>query len=374
MNSDNQTADRKKICFIAQFPPPIHGLSKAVDTLYHSRLNSAENPDGRFEFEQVNLTENKKFLSNLRKIRKSRADLYYITISQTPGGNLRDLIIMRLLKRQHKKYLVHLHGGYYRRLVDQDLKLPQRNSNYKAMSHAAGAIVLGKSLKPIFEGMLPDSRIFTVPNCVDDQYLMSDTDFSRKVNGISGRPVRHVLYLSNFIRSKGYDRVLEMALLEKQRVNRGGERRFSFDFAGAFFDEEEHSYFSHYIEKNHLEDYVAYHGIVSGDEKRKLLSDCDVFVLLTRYPKEGQPISILEALGSGMLVITTDHAGIPDIVKNGVNGYCLKAGADTAANAYRLMMNADFRAFALAGRRTVLEHFTQSSYISGMEKVFESLA
>ena len=41
----------KKICFIAQFPPPMHGLSKAVETLYNSELNTAENLDGEFEFE-----------------------------------------------------------------------------------------------------------------------------------------------------------------------------------------------------------------------------------------------------------------------------------------------------------------------------------
>lgn len=35
---------KKKICFIAQFPPPMHGLSKAVETLYNSELNTAVNP------------------------------------------------------------------------------------------------------------------------------------------------------------------------------------------------------------------------------------------------------------------------------------------------------------------------------------------
>ena len=29
----------KKITFIAQFPPPIHGLSKAVQTLYKAKMN-----------------------------------------------------------------------------------------------------------------------------------------------------------------------------------------------------------------------------------------------------------------------------------------------------------------------------------------------
>ena len=62
----------KKICFIAQFPPPIHGLSKAVDTLYNSELKE------EFEFEKVDITNNKKFIKNLIKIFKSKADLFII--------------------------------------------------------------------------------------------------------------------------------------------------------------------------------------------------------------------------------------------------------------------------------------------------------
>ena len=71
----------KKICFIAQFPPPMHGLSKAVDTLYNSELRK------EFEFEKVDLTNNKRFLGNILKISRSKADLFYFTISQTKQGN-----------------------------------------------------------------------------------------------------------------------------------------------------------------------------------------------------------------------------------------------------------------------------------------------
>lgn len=169
----------KKICFIAQFPPPIHGLSKAVDTLYNSELSK------EFEFEKVNITDNKKFLQNLIAISKSKADLFYFTISQTEGGNLRDLVIFKLLELQHKKCLIHLHGGYYRQLVDRDMNNWQRKANYKAINKLCGAIVLGKSLVPMFEGMLPKEKIFIVPNCVDDQYLMSESELSGKYN--SGR-------------------------------------------------------------------------------------------------------------------------------------------------------------------------------------------
>ena len=317
---------KKKICFIAQFPPPMHGLSKAVETLYNSELNTAVDSNGEFEFEKVDITNNKNFVKNLLKISRSKADLFYFTISQTRGGNLRDLVIFKLLELQHKKCLIHLHGGYYRQLVDNDMAGWQREANYKAIKKLAGAIVLSKSLKKIFEGMIDDDKIFVVENCVDDQYLLTDQEIEEKLDALENKKILHVLWLSNFIRSKGYPFVLEMAKAEKERVDAGGEKRFHFDFAGKFFEESEKEYFESYVKDNKLEEYVTYHGIVGGDEKRKLLKECYIFALPTRYPNEGQPISILEAMGNGMFIITTDHAGIPDIVGT-ENGIVLKTNA-----------------------------------------------
>lgn len=117
-------------------------------------------------------------------------------------------------------------------------------------------------MKPIFQGMLLDEKIFVVPNCVDDEYLMSDEEFEKKVSTLDERRVKHVLYLSNFIRSKGYPEVLEMAKLEKKRADSGEEKKFHFNFAGKFFEESEKKFFFDYIKNNSLEDYVTYHGVV----------------------------------------------------------------------------------------------------------------
>lgn len=80
-------------------------------------------------------------------------------------------------------------------------------------------------------------------------------------------------WLSNFIRSAGYPFVLEMAKAEKERVDAGGEKRFHFDFAGKFFEGSEKDYFESYIKENKLEEYVTYHGIVGGEQKRELLKN-----------------------------------------------------------------------------------------------------
>ena len=350
-----------RICFIAQFPPPIHGLSKAVDTLFNSKLAS------EYDFEKVDITNNKKFLSNLIKISRSKADLFYFTISQTKGGNMRDLMILKLLDMQHKKCLVHLHGGYYRQLVDNDLGSSQRKSNYKAISKLAGAIVLGPSLKGIFSGMIDDNKIITVPNCVDDEYLMSDEEFEKKISSFNDRKIKHVLYLSNFIKTKGYPEVLKMARSEKARVDNGEERRFHFDFAGAFFEKAEEDYFNSFIKDNQLEDYVTYHGVVSGAKKEELLKNSDIFVLLTRYPNEGQPISILEAMGNGMLIVTTDHAGIPDIV-NERNIIC--HSDDDYEKIDLSKVSAEIERI---NRDSVKKLYREDNYIANMDRAFREV-
>lgn len=365
--------DRKTICFIAQFPPPIHGLSKAIDTLYNSELNAAINPNSKFIFEKVDITNNRIFLKNLAKIRKSKADLFYFTISQTKGGNLRDLVIFKLLELQHKRCLIHLHGGYYRQLVDNDMGSWQRKANYEAIQKLAGAIVLSKSLKKIFEGMIDDDKIFVVENCVDDQYLLTDHEIEEKLAALKDKHVLHVLWLSNFIRSKGYPFVLEMAKAEKDCVDAGKEKRFHFDFAGKFFDDGEKDYFESYIKDNKLEDYVTYHGIVDGESKRNLLKNCYIFALPTRYPNEGQPISILEAMGNGMFIITTSHAGIPDIVEDGVNGIVVQTDDAAVSILDKLRGNKNFYEAIETNRAMILASHIQKRYIRAMNAKFNSL-
>ena len=70
----------------------------------------------------------------------------------------------------------------------------QRKANYKAIKKLAGAIVLSKSLKKIFKGMIDDDKIFVVENCVDDQYLLTDQEIEEKLAALKDKKVLHVLW------------------------------------------------------------------------------------------------------------------------------------------------------------------------------------
>lgn len=360
---------KKKISFIAQFPPPIHGLSKAVETLFNSDLNK------KFSFEKIDITENKLFIKNIIAILKSSADLFYFTISQTKRGNLRDLIILIMLNLFKKKCLIHLHGGYYRKLVDNDMKAWQRKLNYYAIKNVAGVIVLGPSLKGIFQGMVDEEKIFVVSNCVDDEFLISDAEFKFKVAELKNKTVLQVLYLSNFIRSKGYREVLEMARLEKERVAVGGSKRLIFNFAGKFFDHSEREYFEKYIEEYELQDFVKYHGIVGGQQKKNLLKQCNIFILLTNYPNEGQPISILEAMANGMVIITTNHAGIPDIVQDDINGIVVSPNKICVNELFHRILTTfeedNGESIIFNNRKCILTYYNQTSYLNKINQIYE---
>ena len=357
----------KRICFVAQFPPPIHGLSKAVDTLYNSDLAK------EFIFERIDLTNNRSFLKNILLLFKSKADLFYFTISQSKMGNIRDLILLQLLFLKKKKCTIHLHGGYYRNLIDSDVGKIQKEVNFKLMRKVDGAIVLSDSLRTIFKDVVRDELISVIPNCVDNEFVITEEEFQMKIKESDSNKIKQVLYLGNFIESKGYRKILELARIEKEN-NGQGKRNFHFNFAGKFFDEVEENYFKSYISTHKIEDYVTYYGVVDGEEKRGLLRRNHIFILITRYKNEGQPISILEAMINGLAIVTTDHAGIPDIVKHGLNGIVLNPIEDSNIPGLymkiRELSDSSYKDYALTNREICVENYIESAYLEKFRRYF----
>src|SRR6185295_12579955 len=68
----------------------------------------------------------------------------------------------------------------------------------------------------------------------------------------------------------------------------------------------------------------------SGDAKRRALEEAHLFLLPTRYSNEGQPVSIIEAMAHGCVVVSTDYRAIPDLVDDGVTGVLVPYGAPGA--------------------------------------------
>lgn len=78
------------------------------------------------------------------------------------------------------------------------------------------------------------------------------------------------------------------------------------------------------ISKYGLSDIVSFEGWVSGDKKIELLNKVDAYILPSYH--EGLPISILEAMSYSLPIISTNVGGIPEILKNGENGFIMSPG------------------------------------------------
>ena len=51
----------------------------------------------------------------------------------------------------------------------------------------------------------------------------------------------------------------------------------------------------------------------------KYLQESDVYVITSKY--EGLPLSMLEAISSGLPIISSNVGGIKDVITEGLNGY-----------------------------------------------------
>lgn len=295
----------KKIGIIGQFPPPIHGLSKALDTLYKSELKT------KYELVKFDITDNKKFINILFNIIRSDLDIYYLTISQSKFGNIRDLIILKIIENKRKKSIIHLHGGGFRNVFEEEFSRFQKKINRRILGRVDRAIVLGDTLRHVFDTIIDQKKIFIVKNCVDNECVLNNIRFNNKLNIFIKKEKLNILYLSNFIEDKGYKEVLKLA----NYFNKKNNNKFRFIFAGKFFCEKDRQEFFNYIRDNKLGNLITYKGVVYGKEKISLIESSDYFILLTKYKNEGQPISIIEAAINGVRIVTTDHAGIKDILK-----------------------------------------------------------
>jgi len=119
---------------------------------------------------------------------------------------------------------------------------------------------------------------------------------------------------------------------------------------------------------------LEYVGIVHDRAKIDLLSWGNVFCLPTYYLMEGQPISILEAMGFGNVIITTKHAGISDICNDKNAAFVEKKDVQSIVNELKDLSNNINKVekicrFNLTEARKL---YSEKSFINGIIKIMKS--
>ena len=216
----------------------------------------------------------------------------------------RSSLFVWLSKKFGKKTLLHIHGGGFKEFYALN---PQKIS--RILNQCDTLIVLSESWKDFFSEVTSAPNIEIVNNIIP--YPTIKGELKRSDSGIT-----RFLFLGLITEQKGIFDLISVIATNKEAlrgkmvlyVGGNGKVKQLVDF----------------IEKNGISDIVQYKGWISGKDKTEILNLSDVYILPSYT--EGLPMSILEAMSYKMVIISTPVGGIPEVVKNGVNGYLVPPG------------------------------------------------
>ncbi|MBY6161532.1 glycosyltransferase [Mameliella alba] len=124
-----------------------------------------------------------------------------------------------------------------------------------------------------------------------------------------------------------------------------------------------------------IEDQVTFTGALPHDKVRDHLLTTEVFLQHSVTAKngntEGLPTAIQEALACGCITLSTQHAGIPEAVQHGVNGYLVEEwDEDGFADTIRQLLDTpDRSAMSAAARATAEAKFDNDIGLARVEQV-----
>lgn len=117
-----------------------------------------------------------------------------------------------------------------------------------------------------------------------------------------------------------------------------------------------------------------YWGAKFGAEKDILFRNTDIFVFPTFYHNECFPIVLLEAMQHGLPCISTDEAGIPNIIDNGKTGLIVpKKDHIALADAIEKLINDGslYLQMGQTGRKKYKERFTLDVFEKNICRILE---
>ncbi len=342
----------KEIIFVGQLPPIITGQSLVTAEV----LNILEK--NAFKVNVVSL-ENRStfnlfskfivFINYLRLAFKftalsipSKQKIAYLPGARSKSGLFRTAVLVTISNLFKNKIIIHFHCGDYDTFLRSESFIWKKIASF-VFSKVDNFILLGKGLQDGFHILgNGHSKTTIIPNGIEIG--------SNKFKSTSTVKLKSLLFLSNMIESKGFFDVLEALRIIKEKYF---IEDFDCNFCGEFLISDDNVYFDnieslerHFFQK--IQDYnlmsnVSYKGLVKGVKKQEILDKSGIFILPTYYHSEAQPLSILEAMSAGLVVISTNYRAISDMVINGKTGIIVspKSPEELADAIYSIWNNVD---------------------------------
>lgn len=231
--------------------------------------------------------------------------LYYVPAPGKRAALYRDWLAMLWCRPFFSGLVLHWHACGLGGWLAARASIPERRLAQLFLGRAALAIIPAPELAADAR-MFSPRRLRVVANGLDGP---AKTGVSKAV---AVHRARRILYLGLCSREKGLFATLD-ALAE---LNAGASSpAYRLTVAGEFAGTADRNEFSRRLAASPaLASTVDYLGAVDRDRKHAVLAAADVFCLPTRYPHEGQPLVLIEAMAHALPIVATRWRAIPGML------------------------------------------------------------
>ncbi len=331
-----------KIIFLLPLPPPFAGPETIAyelinsDTIkqqndiivINSSLKNSNKDKGKF-----NLLGLKRFFCIVFQLLKNfrKSDTVFMYFSSSKVGFFKDSIYIILCWLFGKRCIAQYHGANFHNFYKSQNNIYKNYIKF-SLGKLNKLLVLGNNIKPVFDNIY-SGKILVLYNGLDiKKYSVVKYEKNNK-------PFT-VFFMGHLIYSKGFHLIIKAY---KELYNKYGNK-ISFKFAGENigFQKETKEFLNGNWKQNFIingekindgiQNFInntknfnaEYLGIISDNNKLKVLNKIDVLVLPSFT--EGLSMSVLEAMSVGKPVIVTPVGAMPEVVKNGENGFVTPVG------------------------------------------------
>lgn len=312
----------RHVYVVGRFPPPFDGQAIAtrrvadlIERAFDVERLDVETPSAvvrrrssvSWRTLRSNLRLRKTLLERLEN--DPAAPVVWPSISSSTAGHFRDRLVTMPTFGGSRRIIAVVHRGNF----DQLFRHPLTRYSAERMTRRIDAFVfLTEQLASRCGSWIPPDKRVVIPNTIDEEMIPTDASVDEKQERRGEQDRMRLLFVANMIPSKGYMDVLRATAILRQRG-----RDVETHFAGQWMRDRDRSAFEQEVERHGLGSSIVHHGRVTDrSEIRRLYEGADVFLLPSYYENEAQPLSIIEALSAGTPVVTTHHAGIPEIVSS----------------------------------------------------------
>jgi glycosyltransferase involved in cell wall biosynthesis len=263
-------------------------------------------------------------------------------------------IIPALLSR--KPVILHLHGSEFMQFFERECGRLRKSIIRHVFSRCERVLVLSESWQ---------RDVSRITSCNNLQVLKNPSPAFVRSARAPGRETRKLLFLGRLGRRKGIYVLLESLVIVRDRFP---------DVTLCCGGDGEIKQVKARVQELGLSDAVDVLGWVRGTEKQHLLETSTLFVLPSF--DEGVPISILEAMSASLPIIATPVGGIPEVVRDGIDGILVQAGDSVALANAICQLFSDAALAESMGRNARERHRSEhgvESIVEQLERIYDEI-